>query len=70
MGWKTCYAHSAPGKDRHIIWAPLSGHFLFFYSNLHPSKHETALWSTFSPSDILGKLWSKLLNSLKNLEEF
>ena len=44
--------------------------FLLFYSNLHPSKHETALLSTFSPSDILGKQWTKLLNSLKNLDEF
>ena len=33
--------------------------FLSFYSNPYPSKHESALWSTFSPSDILGKLWTK-----------
>ena len=26
--------------------------FLLFYSNLHPSKHETALWKSFSPSDV------------------
>ena len=25
--------------------------FLLFYSNLHPSKHETALWTTFNPFD-------------------
>ena len=43
--------------------------FLLFYSNLHNSKHETALWSTFSPSDIHGRLRTKLSNSLKNLEE-
>ena len=49
--------------------APLSGQFfLLFYSNLQPSKHETALWSTFSPSDILGKRRAKLFNSLKNFE--
>ena len=33
--------------------------FLLFYSNLHTSKHETALWSTFSPSDVIGKLRTK-----------
>ena len=47
---------------------PPPNFFLLFYSNLHPSKHETAFWSTFSPSDILVKLRAKLLNSSKNFE--
>ena len=53
------------------IWALLSGQFfLLFYLNLHPSKHDIVLWSTFSPSDMIEKLRTKLSNSIKNLEEF
>ena len=55
----------------HITLGPvIRSIFLLFYSILHPSKHEKAIWSNFSPSDILGKLRAKLGNSLNNLEEF
>ena len=48
----------------------LSGQFsLLFFSNLHPSKNETVLQNTCSPSDIPWKIQTKLSNSSKVLEE-